>query len=78
MSYGGRELTVCPYILGHSLGEERAFVLAVDRASKPERRMLRTSAFEINSGPTSPILVRFSDVWIRSTWMRSVQSGVEC
>lgn len=30
LTYGGKELVVCPYILGHAVGEERAFVLAVD------------------------------------------------
>lgn len=40
LNYKGRDLTVCPYILGHALQEERAFVLAVDgirRPSRPER-----------------------------------------
>ncbi|QQN65592.1 PIN domain-containing protein [Bradyrhizobium diazoefficiens] len=30
LTYGGKELVVCPYILGHAVGEERAFVLVVD------------------------------------------------
>ncbi|MCK1680340.1 hypothetical protein IVA87_13090 [Bradyrhizobium sp. 147] len=30
LTYGGKELVVCPYILGDAVGEERAFVLAVD------------------------------------------------
>lgn len=31
LSYGRQELVVCPYILGHAVGEERAFVLIMDR-----------------------------------------------
>lgn len=34
LTYGGKELVVCPYILGHAVGEERAFVLAVDRTGE--------------------------------------------
>lgn len=34
LTYGGKELVVCPYILGHAVGEERAFVLAVDEAGE--------------------------------------------
>lgn len=30
LTYGEKELVVCPYILGHAVGEERAFVLVVD------------------------------------------------
>lgn len=30
LNYSGKELEVCPYILGHAVGEERAFVLVVD------------------------------------------------
>lgn len=30
LSYSGKELEVCPYILGHAMGEERAFALEVD------------------------------------------------
>lgn len=30
LTYAGEGLVVCPYILGHAVGEERAFVLAVD------------------------------------------------
>lgn len=30
LTYAGERLVVCPYILGHAVGEERAFVLAVD------------------------------------------------
>lgn len=37
LNYKGRDLTVCPYILGHALQEERAFVLAVDGISRPRR-----------------------------------------
>lgn len=40
LNYNGRDLTACPYILGHTLQEERAFVLAVDgigRSSRAER-----------------------------------------
>lgn len=29
LNYSGKELEVCPYILGHAVGEERAFVLVV-------------------------------------------------
>ncbi|MCK1480555.1 PIN domain-containing protein [Bradyrhizobium sp. 197] len=41
LSYGGRQQTVCPSILGHAGGEERAFALALDGArqrSKSEQR----------------------------------------
>lgn len=37
LNYKGTDLTVCPYILGHALQEERAFVLAVDRIGRPSR-----------------------------------------
>lgn len=37
LNYRGRDLTVCPYILGHALQEERAFVLAVDGIGRPSR-----------------------------------------
>lgn len=30
LMYGGKELVICPYILGHAVGEERAFALVVD------------------------------------------------
>lgn len=30
LTYAGEGLVVCPYILGHAVGEERAFVVAVD------------------------------------------------
>lgn len=35
LSYNGRDLTACPYILGHASQEERAFVLAVDGMGRP-------------------------------------------
>ncbi|UPK19150.1 PIN domain-containing protein [Bradyrhizobium sp. 131] len=34
LSYGGTQQTVCPYILGHAGGEERAFALALDGAQQ--------------------------------------------
>ncbi|QQO13741.1 PIN domain-containing protein [Bradyrhizobium diazoefficiens] len=34
LTYAGEGLVVCPYILGHAVGEERAFVLAVDRTGE--------------------------------------------
>lgn len=34
LNYSGKELEVCPYILGHAMGEERAFALEVDSAGK--------------------------------------------
>lgn len=37
LNYQGRDLTACPYILGHALQEERAFVLAVDGIAMPSR-----------------------------------------
>jgi predicted nucleic acid-binding protein len=40
LNYKGRDLTACPYIVGHTVQEERAFVLAVDgigRQTLPER-----------------------------------------
>ncbi|QQO16768.1 PIN domain-containing protein [Bradyrhizobium diazoefficiens] len=37
LNYNGRDLTACPYILGHALQEERAFVLAVDGIGRPTR-----------------------------------------
>lgn len=30
LNYSGKELEVCPYILGHAMGEERAFALEVE------------------------------------------------
>lgn len=37
LNYKGRELTACPYILGHASQEERAFVLALDGMGKPSQ-----------------------------------------
>lgn len=37
LNYKERDLTACPYILGHALQEERAFVLAFDGVGKPSR-----------------------------------------
>lgn len=34
LNYSGKELEVCPYILGHAMGEERAFALEVDGVGK--------------------------------------------
>lgn len=34
MTYGEKQLAVCPYILGHAVGEERAFVFVVDGAGE--------------------------------------------
>lgn len=34
LNYSGKELQVCPYILGHATGEERAFALEVDSVGK--------------------------------------------
>lgn len=37
LNYKGRDLTACPYVLGHALQEERAFVLALDGMGRPSR-----------------------------------------
>lgn len=37
LNYKGRNLTACPYILGHASQEERAFVLAVDGIGRPNQ-----------------------------------------
>lgn len=37
LNYKERDLTACPYILGHALQEERAFVLAIEGMAKPSR-----------------------------------------
>lgn len=37
LNYDGKDVTACPYILGHALQEERAFVLALDGMGKPSR-----------------------------------------
>ncbi|MGY4325628.1 hypothetical protein ACVWWG_000042 [Bradyrhizobium sp. LB7.2] len=37
VSRDGKCQTVCPYILGHTTGEERAFVLLVDASSRTKR-----------------------------------------
>jgi uncharacterized protein len=37
VSRDGKCQTVCPYILGHATGEERAFVLVVDASSRTKR-----------------------------------------
>lgn len=34
LTYGGKQLVVCPYILGHAVGEERVFVLLLDGGSE--------------------------------------------
>ncbi|MBK3665597.1 PIN domain-containing protein [Bradyrhizobium diazoefficiens] len=37
LNYSGKELEVCPYILGHAVGEERAFVLVVDETGERKK-----------------------------------------
>jgi predicted nucleic acid-binding protein len=37
VSHGGKRQTVCPYILGHAAGEERAFSLLVEASSSTKR-----------------------------------------
>lgn len=34
LNYGGEHQTVCPYILGHAAGEERAFALVIEHVRK--------------------------------------------
>jgi uncharacterized protein len=40
LSYGASQQTVCPYILGHAAGEERAFAFLIDE--KPGRKVSET------------------------------------
>lgn len=60
LNYNGTDLTACPYILGHALQEERAFVLAVDgigRSSRAERgkwmclRLASVNDIEVSDQP---------------------------
>jgi predicted nucleic acid-binding protein len=37
LNYRRRDLTACPYIVGHTVQEERAFVLVVDGIGRPSR-----------------------------------------
>jgi uncharacterized protein len=39
VSHDGERQTVCPYILGHAAGEERAFALLVEASSSTKRRV---------------------------------------
>lgn len=78
--YKGKGLTVCPYILGHALQEERAFVLALDGIGRRGRaaengcacdwRASTISRFRISPGPNSLTQVAFNAVWTVYTWMQ--------
>lgn len=51
LNYSGKELEVCPYILGHAVGEERAFALELGsvgkkRSGKPNWVCLRIQAVQ--------------------------------
>ncbi|MCK1618231.1 PIN domain-containing protein [Bradyrhizobium sp. 159] len=75
VSRDGKCQTVCPYILGHATGEERAFVLLVDGSSRTKRPVqakwicLRLSKIED---------VRFADEpWIEQDYPGPVQRCVD-
>ncbi|MCK1361240.1 PIN domain-containing protein [Bradyrhizobium sp. 199] len=75
VSRDGKCQTVCPYILGHATGEERAFVLLVDASSRTKRPVqakwicLRLSKIED---------VRFADEpWIQQDYPGPVQRCVD-
>lgn len=75
VSRDGKYQTVCPYILGHAAGEERAFVLLVDASSRTKRPVqakwicLRVSTIED---------VRFADEpWIERDYPGPVQRCVD-
>jgi len=79
----GRECqTVCPYILGHATGEERAFVLLVDASSRTKRPVqakwicLRLPKIDDVRFADEPWIQQdypgpCSDVSIRCTWTRA-------
>jgi uncharacterized protein len=79
----GRECqTVCPYILGHATGEERAFVLLVDASSRTKRPVqakwicLRLPKIDDVRFADEPWIEQdypgpCSDVSIRCTWTRA-------
>ncbi|MCK1510080.1 hypothetical protein [Bradyrhizobium sp. 18] len=75
VSRDGKCQTVCPYILGHAAGEERAFVLVVDASSRTKRPVqakwicLRLSKIDD---------VRFADEpWIEQDYPGPVQRCVD-
>ncbi|MCK1309542.1 hypothetical protein [Bradyrhizobium sp. 45] len=75
VSHDGKCQTVCPYILGHAAGEERAFVLVVDASSRTKRPVqakwicLRLSKIDD---------VRFADEpWIEQDYPGPVQRCVD-
>ncbi len=81
LNYKGRDLTACPYIVGHPVQEERASVLAVDgigRQAPPERgewmclrlASVKDVGFWISPGVSSITQVAFSAVWTAYTWMQ--------
>lgn len=84
LSYGGRQQTVCPYILGHAGGEERAFALALDGARKRNKSeqggwicllvpMCRRSKSWISRGRSKPTLGVFNDACLES---RRTEAGI--
>jgi len=75
LNYKGRDLVVCPYILGHTLQEERALVLAVDgigRQTRPERgewmclRLANVKDIEVLDQP-----------WIEQPYLGRIQRCVD-
>lgn len=75
VSRDGKCQTVCPYILGHAAGEERAFVLLMDASSRRKRPVqakwicLRLSKIDD---------VRFADEpWIEQDYPGPVQRCVD-
>lgn len=86
VSHGGKRQTVCPYILGHAAGEERAFALVVEASSSTKRPVqanwicLRWSKIEDLRSADEPwtretIRGRCKDASIRFTWRRLRQSA---
>jgi uncharacterized protein len=75
VSRDGKCQTVCPYILGHTTGEERAFVLLVDASARtkrpPQARWICLRLSKIED-------VRFADEpWIEQEYPGPVQRCVD-
>ncbi|AMA60058.1 type II toxin-antitoxin system VapC family toxin [Bradyrhizobium sp. CCGE-LA001] len=88
VSHDGKCQTVCPYILGHAAGEERAFALLVEPSSntkQPARHgwiCLRLSKIDSVRSANERWVeqdypVPCSGVSIRCTWKRSERHNVE-
>jgi predicted nucleic acid-binding protein len=73
LSYGGRQQTVCPYILGHAGGEERAFALTGWRS---EAKQIRAGRMDLPASANVQEIEILDQPWTEQAYPGRVQPCV--